>query len=246
MRRNRHDELGSARLKLDDLLTNITRGDVNNEDYYDEDTFQSSLKTKRSRVSRSTRSRKRVREDEYARASKCVLKLFDRGVDLAEFCKKYPNSDPPLYPLCRAWMLNDTVPNDFLKEPDMQEMDIKTFEKDVYLLPGPDPLPLDDDGNEIDLRLPAKMDPQSTESEIDAGINSLADESIEKLYEVNMCRWRDVRNQWREASFKSQSRYNECFRVIDELSSLQQNISVVPVSVLEDDRLTLISNNHLA
>lgn len=52
MRRNRHDELGSARLKLDDLLSSITRGDVNNEDYYDDDTFQSSLKTKRSRASR--------------------------------------------------------------------------------------------------------------------------------------------------------------------------------------------------
>lgn len=158
-----------------------------------------------------------MREDEYTRASKCVLKLFDRGVDLAEFCKKYPNSDAPLYPLCRAWMLNDTATNDFLKEPDTPEMDTKTFDKDVFSLPEPDSRPLDSDGKEIDLRLPPKAESQSSESDIDAGINSLADESIEKLYEVNMYRWRDVRNQWREASLKSQTRYSECFRVIDEL-----------------------------
>lgn len=35
----------------------------------------------------------------------CILKLFDRSVDLAQFCSGSAGTkEPPLYPICRAWI----------------------------------------------------------------------------------------------------------------------------------------------
>lgn len=36
----------------------------------------------------------------------CIMKLFERQVDLALF-----ESDTPLYPICRSWMDNDPQEN---------------------------------------------------------------------------------------------------------------------------------------
>lgn len=49
-------------------------------------------------------------EDETKRKSpqrqSYVLKLFDRSVDLSQF-----SEDSPLYPICRAWMVNQPKAN---------------------------------------------------------------------------------------------------------------------------------------
>lgn len=39
-----------------------------------------------------------------------LMKLFDRCVDLAKY-----NEDTPLYPICRAWMINQPRSNQIIK-----------------------------------------------------------------------------------------------------------------------------------
>lgn len=157
-----------------------------------------------------------------------ILKLFDRTVDLSEFCSKYIDSDPPLYPICRAWARNNDASSDQSNVEEDQsgvsEVETSDFggpEKPtgLYILPNPDPLPLDELGEEIDLRLPksstVKKDPCI--EIIDESINCMTELTRECLLEANLCQWKTVRQEWREAAAINQARYRPSFNVIQAL-----------------------------
>ena len=157
-----------------------------------------------------------------------ILKLFDRTVDLSEFCSKYIDSDPPLYPICRAWARNNDTSNEHTPIDEDQsavsELETSDFggpEKPtgLYILPNPDPLPLDEYGNEIDLRLPKSITTKKGPSieVIDDSINSMTEETRESLLEANLSQWKLVRQQWREAAAINQARYKPSFNVIQAL-----------------------------
>ena len=149
----KEDDLSTARSKLDNILDRISRGEETfDDDYFDDAPFgmNSPIKSKRSRVPRKTA--KKPREDEYSKSSSFILRLFDRTVDLSDFCTKYSDTDPPLYPICRAWARNSDLSNeqDSLDEDqtaanDLEAMGIGDPDKStgLYVLPPPDTKPLD-------------------------------------------------------------------------------------------------------
>lgn len=107
-----------------------------------------------------------------------VMKLFDRSVDLAQF-----PDHTPLYSVCRAWMKNDPHNTNMAprlrtptpepeeeqengpkengeggsgeeKDEEMDETQSTKEDPDVYKLPPPEPLQLDEAGEEKRVRIP--------------------------------------------------------------------------------------------
>ena len=82
------------------------------------------------------RTKKRLSEDEFVQPSTCMLKLFDRSVDLAQF-----NDNTPLYSLCRAWVKNPATNetkelDDENQDEETQAEQMNVDEELIYELPG--------------------------------------------------------------------------------------------------------------
>lgn len=144
-------------------------------------------------------------------------------MDLTRFCSANSESDPPLYPVCRAWILNGTSYNDFLKSADTlnpdNEDDPGRFSKTegVFFLPEPKPRPVTADGNPVDLRIPPKNDKRPEASKIDSLINSVSEACFDSLMEENMIRWKGVRKDWKHAADKYHELYKDNFKMIESM-----------------------------
>jgi hypothetical protein len=214
------DELDSARLKLDDVLALISKGELQEDEFdEDEDHTDSALsppqKLRRTRGPR--KSRKRMREDGFMKTSSFILKLFDRSVDVAQFSINATSEDVPLYPVCRAWIRNQAQPPYVGETQAMDPEDHTVDEKPVgiYHLPAPQARPKDDNGQDIDTRLPKSLrKPQTKPLDIDQNINSLQEEPYHNLLHDNVIRWRAVRQDWRQASQDNEARYRHSCDVL--------------------------------
>lgn len=177
--------------------------------------------------SKQKRSRKRIRENGFSKASSFVLKLFDRSVDLAQFSSKWLNEDVPLYPVCRAWIKNQssTKSMSFLSDGLNSNDQMETEELDTSLnnkppgvkhLPAPEPKPKDKQGNEIDLRIPAidKEQRKPKPELIDTSINSKMNSNFGDLLDQNLIRWKKIRQNWKEAARNNELRYKHSFDVL--------------------------------
>lgn len=139
-----------------------------------------------------------------------MLKLFDRTVDLAQF-----NDNTPLYVLCRAWvknpMNNETKDLDDDEDTATDQMNVDENEELIYELPAPE-------RSRRDLRIPKSVKkPTTSTKEIDKAINSLKNEKLEKLLEMNKQRWKEVRGEWRKASLENDKRYKKSWLILKEM-----------------------------
>lgn len=168
-----------------------------------------------------------MRENGYSKASSFVLKLFDRSVDLAQFGSKWLNEDVPLYPVCRAWIKNQSLNKSFSFRSDNfnssnamenEECDTSLNDKPsgVRHLPAPETRPKDENGNEIDLRIPTIDKNQRTQKSvlIDSCINSENSGSNFDLLNQNLIRWKKIRQDWNDAAKANELRYKHSFDVL--------------------------------
>ena len=137
-----------------------------------------------------------------------MLKLFDRSVDLAQF-----NENTPLYSLCRAWVKNPiSESKDFDNEDQQESMNVDENEESfIFSLPNPDLA-------RRDLRIPKSVKkPTTSIKEIDKAINSMKNEKLDKLLEINKKRWKEVRKEWKKASLENEKRYRRSWLILKEM-----------------------------
>lgn len=138
-----------------------------------------------------------------------MLKLFDRSVDLAQF-----NDNSPLYALCRAWVKNPAseskdLENDAEEQPEAMNIDENV--ELIFKLPEPEP-------SKCDLRIPKCVKkPTTSIKEIDKAINSLKNEKMTTLLEMNKKRWKEVRTDWKKASLENEKRYRKSWLILKEM-----------------------------
>ncbi|XP_061675436.1 protein lin-37 homolog [Syngnathoides biaculeatus] len=161
-----------------------------------------------------------ISESNTHRQNACIMKLFDRSVDLAQF-----NASTPLYPICRAWMRN----NPSVREPSeespgspqvMLEEEVADMmngkEQIVYRLPPPTPSPLSLSGEPVNLRIP------QTEKPTISKITESAPVSGSFIFD-HMERWKKIRQKWKECSNKNQLRYSESIKILKEMKDFYDN-----------------------
>jgi len=222
---NAAGEVDYARSKLDDLLAHISKGDIQDDDEEEEDDgTDSSPQMKRRRARAEGKLRKGSKEDGTFKPSSCVLKLFERSVDLAQFSYTNTSEDAPLYPICRAWIRNNTPLPTLYEPPQVPEEadeDLDTSgphdeKPGIFHLPRPLSRPRDSEtGREIDLRIPKSVrEHERVESTVDTQINSMAEESVNELLSQNMNHWKKVRQDWKEAALENEHRYKHSCDVL--------------------------------
>ena len=172
------------------------------------------------------RDRKGAKDDGFAKTSSFVLKLFDRSVDLAQFSLSTAREDAPLYPVCRAWIRNNTPLPNLYEPPSLddhnQDLDgsgpIDEKPSGIYHLPKPLPKPKDKLGNEIDIRIPESVrNYRKPESQADIAINSMADDNFNSLLSQNVSHWKRVRQEWQQSSMKNEFRYKHSCDVLKQM-----------------------------
>lgn len=205
-----------------------------------------SLDSPWSSPTKSPRSNRRRRKKEIPQDSAFhhtfVMKLFDRSLDLAQF-----PSDTSLYPVCRAWMKNQPhntnmaprirtptpEPTTDDNDPDSKSNDEKNDDDStenvedepeqkrpkIYRLPPCTPLPIDDDGEEMKLRIPGPLSVQKSENlDISQAMNDPP--PVNLLLNEHMERWTMVRKRWKEAYAVNEERYSDS---LDLLKTMFQN-----------------------
>lgn len=144
-------------------------------------------------------------------------------MDLTQFCSINCESDPPLYPVCRAWILNGASYNDFLKGGDSLNLENEdnsgSFSKNeaTYHLPEPKPRPVGSDGSPIDFRIPVKKERRVDASKLDKMINSVSESSFEKIMDANIVHWKSVRKDWKRAADKYHELYTDSFKTLAQM-----------------------------
>jgi len=143
-----------------------------------------------------------------------VMKLFDRGVDLAQF-----SESTPLFPICRAWIQNK--PHNSRARPtgedesEDSEMDYRDDTEEVYRLPPPEPLPYDEYGNQISVRIPPPL--PRTDDELEINYDDESAPSPALLFQNHLDRWNLIRLRWKEASAYNERRYEHSFNILRQI-----------------------------
>lgn len=217
------DELGSARLKLENALASARAEEYDHDSDEDEEMTEcgrtSPHKIKQHRVNSSKKDKKHANDEhiQTAKPTSLVLKLFDRTVDLSKGqFTKFSYGEIPLYPVCREWMRNGREPIDLsLMEREDEESKTSTG---ISNLPQPNPRPRDENGCEVDLRIPASVvKPTTGSEEIDSRINSHDEKDQSNLLAENVHRWRQIRSNWRQAAMQNETRYRHSCSVLKQM-----------------------------
>jgi len=163
-----------------------------------------------------------------------VMKLFDRGVDLAQF-----NENTPLYPICRAWIQNKPHLSRQRRaddgDSDSSEMEYREDSDEVYHLPPPEPLPYDEYGDLISYRIPPLLPRIDEPFDIDYDDESAPSPAL--LFQNHLDRWNQIRGRWREACGYNEIRYHQSFGIMrsiyDRYRARPEAENVVRAAALE-------------
>jgi len=153
-----------------------------------------------------------------------VMKLFDRGVDLAQF-----DEFTPLYPICRAWMQNKPHQRQPKRDEDVEsstsEIEYQGETEDVYRLAPPEPLPYDELGHLIRVRVPPALPRENYDFDINYEDESAPSPAY--LFQTHLDRWNLIRQRWKEASAYNERRFDSSFSTLktihDRVTSQQQS-----------------------
>ncbi|XP_028177748.1 protein lin-37 homolog isoform X2 [Ostrinia furnacalis] len=156
------------------------------------------------------RQEKKDSEEEYTPRRKSpvrqsyVLKLFDRSVDLSQF-----EENSPLYPICRAWMINQPKENyenfgQSYEEPEQTEESVE--------LPGPEGPPVS--------RIPELLPEQKARNKDNINLNyrEAPPPSREQLLRWHGARWAAVRQAWLDQAQRVEARYDAAQNVLNKIN----------------------------
>ncbi|ESN89996.1 hypothetical protein HELRODRAFT_182898 [Helobdella robusta] len=187
----------------------------------------SSPAKKSPRVNRLQRKRKLVKEevtptDFQTNSNACLLKLFDRTVDIASF-----NEHTPLYPICRAWIRNNlsinnnnNINNNNIadKNPNVDPFESEmTDAQHVYELPGP-VMMKSEDGETNYPTIPSPVKEPRESFYINQDASAIIPEDI---FLNHMRRWKHIRQKWKKASRENEARYIESYKILQEMFDKQ-------------------------
>lgn len=146
--------------------------------------------------------------------SRYIVRIFDRCIDLSQF-----SAQSPLYPICRAWLLNNesnpgkvgemSMASLLPPSPDKSKSDLK----DVHFLPTPVPWSAQEERNPI---IPAPI--AAPPLDVSGGTSS-----PQELLSHHLSHWKDVRQTWRRAAAAADVRYQESAAVLKEIFHKNQN-----------------------
>ena len=176
-------------------------------------------------VGKSPRKRQRLHNENkgQSEATKHVMTVFDRSVDLAQF-----DMESPLYVICRAWMKNlqpgqksdsshDTAGLDLLTYATMEEMGTEP----VFHLPRPA-----ERESETSTTMPVDRHPPTRPEVAKASIDMIFASSEagssdvpsqEQLVEDHLRRWRTLREGRRRQTRNERARHAESFQLLSQL-----------------------------
>ncbi|KAM8927374.1 protein lin-37 homolog isoform 2-T2 [Pelodytes ibericus] len=223
-------EAENARSKLDAVLQGLLdRSDVDREQMEDDAGKSStdphckdsspSAAGKRPSVRLSHHRRKKRKEEDgiteggQARANTFIIRLFDRSVDLAQF-----SEETPLYPVCRAWLRNtpSARASEHPQTPPHEEGEgINGSTQNLYQLPPPSACPVTEGGDPVNLRIPSPL-PQDQEP-LNLNLAQELNPSMSSLISQNMARWKQIRQRWKDSSYRNQQRYSHSMKILKEM-----------------------------
>lgn len=170
----------------------------------------------------------------------CILKLFERNVDLAPFSSNDADKSA-LYPICRAWIhghnpssaAQDKSPVRLTNSDDKLSETLTLTQQEpageglneVNTLPAPKTksevikeFNLGSEGHDVDIRIPQSVrefsKPDNVGEMIDKSMDSLGHQ---ECLELNKLRWRKVRNEWKEARRIHEQRYENSFKILQDM-----------------------------
>ncbi|CAG4982670.1 unnamed protein product [Colias eurytheme] len=132
-----------------------------------------------------------------------VLKLFDRSVELSQF-----SEDSPLYPICRAWIVNQPRA-DYKKFANKDDKEDKVT--DGVELPGPE--------GPVVSRIPELLPEQLAANKDNINLNYREPPpSREQLLAWHAGRWAGVRRAWLEQAQRVHRRYDAAQNVLYKIN----------------------------
>lgn len=166
-----------------------------------------------------------------------LVKILDKTIDLTPYCKRDPNKYVSLYPICRMWARNNYGIPEYLRTkrnlppPPMTDQTIdpdgpySDTPVDIYHMPRPEPLPVDEEGNVINIRIPQfvrEFIPPKTE--IAEDLNSKDSLTREELLALNMPHWKYVKKEFLKAARQNEARYKHSFLMLKSMFEKYVNV----------------------
>jgi len=159
------------------------------------------------------------------------VKVLDRTIDLSQYCKLSPHQSIPLYPICRLWVRNNYGIPEFLRSkrnyppPPMKEdsMDpdgpYSDSPVDVYHFPKPEPMPRDENGKLINLRIPkfVREFKRSVKESIADEINSMEHLTVQETLALSLPHWKNVKKEFLNAARENERRYRHSFAILKSM-----------------------------
>lgn len=219
---NAGDESPAASDKLDDDVSSL---------HSDKNKTLSVSDSESPRKAGTKSARKRRRKDdakeEKQKANSCVMKLFDRSVDLAQF-----SEDTPLYPICRAWMNNDPYTKKANMSSDKANDTINNNDSglDGLITIPPPNKPFHNfraDGKYTSPRIPSPVS-QPTDR-LEAYLQKTkTTPRAETLLLDHLQHWKNVREKWIAKSAENEERYSSGMAILKEMANRQiyNNLSI--------------------
>ncbi|XP_018025773.1 protein lin-37 homolog [Hyalella azteca] len=146
--------------------------------------------------------------------SSFVVRIFDRSIDLAQFA-----ADAPLYPICRAWLLNEPNAERGTGLTDLNAGTPSPPEgadlPEVLSLPPPTPW-----GPEYADRLHPLIPAPLPAPPLVRRDTALGSPSASELLNHHLQHWKNVRQTWKKASAAADARYDESATILREIFSI--------------------------
>ncbi|XP_042881531.1 protein lin-37 homolog [Penaeus japonicus] len=224
-------EVDAARGRFDAALQGLLQKDEESDSENESDNeSKSKVFTKiglsSGRSSRPPRKRRRKEVDlrDSGFHHTFVMRMFDRSVDLAQF-----DETSPLYPICRAWMINQPHNSSLnvKQEPcspstemfnSTEESQDGDFVREILSdgppamytkIPSPHPWP--ENAGTRDPRIPEPLPhPENRLEEI----NNHEHTPAGLLLTEHLKRWRQIRNHWRNTSKVNDQRYHNSYIIL--------------------------------
>lgn len=222
-------EVDVARGRFDAALQGLLQKDEESDSENESDDKSKAVFTKvglqSNRTSRPPRKRRRKEVDlrDSGFHHTFVMRMFDRSVDLAQF-----ELSAPLYPICRAWMINQPHNSSLnvKQEPNSPSNEMfnstENTQDDEYVseilpdgppaiinkIPNPEQWPAEDASR--DPRIPEPL--PNTDAKLD--INNPENTPVGLLLNDHQKRWRQIRNLWKNTSKVNDQRYHCSYNIL--------------------------------
>ncbi|KAF7492512.1 hypothetical protein SSS_06265 [Sarcoptes scabiei] len=231
------NSLIESRSKFRQLLMQMqtkTKPNVNNGSKSDSNFDGYDLKTRRIKFEPHKKTKKdQDHPSSFPKTSshEYCFKLFEKTIDLSSYYKQNQSHYFSLYPVCRIWSRHkyglpesfkckrNPMPPPLLECPD-PDGPYSDKPVDVYHLPKPIPLPLRENGETINLRIPkrARLLASSKRTIKDLSfINSLTNLTAKELLDLNMPQWKQQRQEYIDALKENEKRYHHSFAVLQSI-----------------------------